>query len=277
MAKEFEERQGGGLSFLTIQGDLFQKSLKDEQVDNYPKARERAKRTYSFITRKNEFTEPDPIKKAVYYTELTGCVKGVYITTQEFDGKKFSLLNVRIESEDGVEILQTRTTSSDFITLCNMLYEIAVDKVYTIAPWQFVPKDKDKSMRGLSLYEGEGRNKDRKITVEKYPGLPSKDKDFEDGKNLTGERRTAHFKRINEDLCFWMLDHAIPELELKFGGKPNSTDIFSGITSVEDLKKLVEANPQYQEAAIKYAKDKFSINLTFAAPQEVADDDDLPF
>lgn len=273
MATEYQEKQGGSYSFLSIQGDLFQRSLKVEE--EHPNAKPRAKRTWNYTSRQNEFTEPDETRKALYYTGITGIVKGVYVTTQEFDGKKFSLLNVRVEGNEGTDILQVRTTSSDFITLCNMLYEIKKDKVYTIAPWQFYAKDKDKLIRGLSLYEGE-KNKENKIKVEKYPGLPSKDKEFEDGKTLVGERRTAHFKRINEDLCFWMLDNAIPELELRFGGKPNTPNVFETCTNVDELKKIVQSNPQYQDAAVKYAREKFNVNLTFDAP-DVADDDDLPF
>lgn len=275
MATEYQESKGGSYSFLSIQGDLFQRSLKVEDEDNYPTAKPRAKRTWNHSSRKNEFTEPDESRKALYYTGVTGKVKGVYVTTQEFDGKKFALLNVKVEGDEGTDILQVRTTSSDFITLCNMLHEIVVDKVYTFAPWQFYAKDKDKVMRGLSLYQGE-KNKDNKIKTENYPGLPSKDREFEEGKTLVGERRTAHFKRINEDLCFWMLDNALPELELKFGGKTESVGVFDSCTNVDELKKIVESNPQYQNAAIKYAKDNFNINLTFAA-QEVAYDDDLPF
>ena len=93
---------------------------------------------------------------------------------------------------------------------------------------------------------------------------------------MVGERRTAHFKRINEDLCFWMLDNAIPELELRFGGKPNTSNVFETCTNVDELKKIVQSNPQYQDAAVKYAREKFNVNLTFDAP-DVADDDDLPF
>jgi len=273
MATVYNEGTGGGHNFLRVQGDLLQRNLKDGEDD--PQARPKARREWNRASHKNEFTKQDETKKSVYYTGVTGKVTAVYISEYEYENKKISTFNVRIEGEEGTDILQVSKDNSDFITLCNMLHEIVVDKVYTIAPWQFYAKDIDKVMRGLSLYQGE-KNKENKIKVENYPGFPDMTARFEEGKKLVGDRRSDHFKRIQKDSCFWLIDNALPELKLKFGGKTENVGVFDSCTNVDELKKIVESNPQYQNAAIKYAKDNFNVNLTFAA-QEVADDDDLPF
>jgi len=166
MPNYFNENQGEGITFIKRKGDVFYKKATEGEQG----AIKNMDRAYSFTNRRNEWKENDKLNGFIIpFSSVTGSIDHVRIKDSDFDGKKYTQLNVCIIELDGTKIIiSINKDNSDYVTICKFLFLAKKSDIYTIKPYSF-RDDNAKEISGIVFYNGKEVNKEQRIDLKNAP------------------------------------------------------------------------------------------------------------
>lgn len=217
--------------FLTLAGGFIWDRKADESNVHY------AEQTYE------KADKTTGVRKGARYQDLIGLVTNVVFRTHEEFGEN---INVTFESGEESYVLSIGIESRYFGDMTKALLVADLSKPLYIRPYDFVGKDKKRTM-GIS-FKQDGEKLDLKVD-----GQPFKDKDWFASANK------REIKRFFEDVADYFVGRVKAEICPKFAGanqeranKKAETPVTGKVTSKEEKQTLPPASaPAKVESELK--------------------------